>query len=191
VVIQQNSRKLLMMDIFISETCWARKRWNKIANDIKLVFILQLCNDFRNQVDVSAVAVRVFVYSPLINERCGSKRWNSNIPGTETPPLACCKHIVLSQSTSRPSNHCNKIVPNAFSTKSCIFHYRHHHHKHQDWTLWSVPSPELQLHAPTLLRSSNCSPSLWSVVVWFQRDSVFWYSLQVWKPVPSVFIYLV
>ena len=61
----------------------------------------------------------------------------------------------------------------------------------KDWTLWSVPSPDLQLLAPTLLRSSNCSPSLWSVVVWFQGDSVLWHSLQVWKPVPSVFIYLV
>ena len=61
----------------------------------------------------------------------------------------------------------------------------------KDWTLWSVPSPELQLLVPTLLRSSNCSPSLWSVVVWFQRDSVLWHSLQVLKPVPSVFIYLV
>ena len=38
VVIQQNSRKLLMMDILMSETCWAHKKWNKIANDIKLVF---------------------------------------------------------------------------------------------------------------------------------------------------------
>ena len=49
----------------------------------------------------------------------------------------------------------------------------------KDWTLWSFPSPELQQLAPTLLRSSNCSPSLWSVVVWFQRDSVLWHSLQV------------
>ena len=38
VVIQQNSRKLLMMDILMSETCWAHKKWNKIARDIKLVF---------------------------------------------------------------------------------------------------------------------------------------------------------
>ena len=29
VVIQQNSRKLLMMDIFMSETFWAHKKWNK------------------------------------------------------------------------------------------------------------------------------------------------------------------
>ena len=38
VVIQQNSRKLLMMDILMSETCWAHKKWNKIASEIKLVF---------------------------------------------------------------------------------------------------------------------------------------------------------
>ena len=38
VVIQQNSCKLLMMDILMSETCWAHKKWNKIASDIKLVF---------------------------------------------------------------------------------------------------------------------------------------------------------
>ena len=37
VVIQQHSRKLLMMDILMSETCWAHKKWNKIASDIKLV----------------------------------------------------------------------------------------------------------------------------------------------------------
>ena len=38
VVIEQNSRKLLMMDILMSETCWAHKMWNKIASDMKLVF---------------------------------------------------------------------------------------------------------------------------------------------------------
>ena len=37
-VIQQHSRKLLMMDILMSETCWAHEQWNKIASDIKLVF---------------------------------------------------------------------------------------------------------------------------------------------------------
>ena len=38
VVIQQHSRKLLMMDILMSETFWAHKKWNKIASDIKSVF---------------------------------------------------------------------------------------------------------------------------------------------------------
>ena len=60
----------------------------------------------------------------------------------------------------------------------------------KNWTLWSVPSPKLQLLSPTFLWSSNCSPSLRSVVVWFQTDSILWHSLQVLKPVPSVLIYL-
>ena len=38
VVIQQHSRKLLMTEILMSETCWAHKKWNKIASDIKLFF---------------------------------------------------------------------------------------------------------------------------------------------------------
>jgi len=33
-----NSHKLLMTDILMPETCWAHKKWNKIASDIKLVF---------------------------------------------------------------------------------------------------------------------------------------------------------
>ena len=36
VVIHQHCRKLLMMDILMSETCWAHKKWNKIPSDIKL-----------------------------------------------------------------------------------------------------------------------------------------------------------
>jgi len=32
------NRKLLMMDILMSETCWVHKKWNKTASDIKLVF---------------------------------------------------------------------------------------------------------------------------------------------------------
>ena len=38
VVIHQHSRKLLKMDILMSETCWAHNKWNEIASDIKWVF---------------------------------------------------------------------------------------------------------------------------------------------------------
>ena len=38
VVIQQDIRQLLMMDILMSEICWVHKKWNKISSDIKLVF---------------------------------------------------------------------------------------------------------------------------------------------------------
>ena len=40
-VIHQHSRKLLMMDILMSETCWAHKKWNKIVTS-SWSFILQL-----------------------------------------------------------------------------------------------------------------------------------------------------
>ena len=38
VVIHKHSRKLLKMDILMSETCWAHNKWNKIASVIKLIF---------------------------------------------------------------------------------------------------------------------------------------------------------
>ena len=38
VVIHQQSRRLLKMDILMTETCWAHNKWNKIISDIKLVF---------------------------------------------------------------------------------------------------------------------------------------------------------
>ena len=45
VVIQQHSRKLLMMDTLMSETCWVHNKWNKIASDIKLVFYSSTINN--------------------------------------------------------------------------------------------------------------------------------------------------
>ena len=41
VVIHQHSRKLLKMDILMSETCWAHKKWNQIASDNLLCFSQQ------------------------------------------------------------------------------------------------------------------------------------------------------
>ena len=52
VVIQQNSRKLLMMDILQSETCWAHKKWNKIASDIKLVFYSSTITMMHSQINI-------------------------------------------------------------------------------------------------------------------------------------------
>ena len=53
VVIQKNSRKLLMMDILMSETCWAHKKWNKIANDIKLVFYSSTVTTMHGPINIS------------------------------------------------------------------------------------------------------------------------------------------
>ena len=53
VVIQQNSHKLLMMDILMSEKCWAHKKWNKIASDIKLVFYSSTITMMHGPINVS------------------------------------------------------------------------------------------------------------------------------------------
>ena len=55
MVIQQNSRKLLMMDILMSETCWTHKKWNKIASDIKLVFYSSTITMMRGPINISEI----------------------------------------------------------------------------------------------------------------------------------------
>ena len=61
VVIQQNSSKLLMMNILMSETCWAHKKWNKIASDIKLVFYSSVITMMHGPTNISYTALLVFV----------------------------------------------------------------------------------------------------------------------------------
>ena len=48
VVIHQHSRKLLKMDILMSETYWAHNKWNKIASIIKLVFHSSALEQFQS-----------------------------------------------------------------------------------------------------------------------------------------------
>ena len=61
VVIQQNSRKLLMMNILMSETCWANKKWNKITSDIKLVFYSSTITMMHGPINIR-VTVLIYVY---------------------------------------------------------------------------------------------------------------------------------
>jgi len=69
VVIQQNNRKLLMMDILMSETCWAHEKWNKIASDIKLVFYSSIITmmhgtinkRFANELTILSVESETFI----------------------------------------------------------------------------------------------------------------------------------
>jgi len=65
VVIQQNNCKLLMMDILMSEICWAHKKWNKIASDFKykiasdfkLVFYSSTITMMNGPINISIVGV--------------------------------------------------------------------------------------------------------------------------------------
>jgi len=64
VVIQQKSRRPLMMDILLSETCWAHKKWNKIASDIKLVFYSVTTHFVNNNISVNVTKNTLISYWP-------------------------------------------------------------------------------------------------------------------------------
>ena len=64
VVIQHNSHKLMMMDKLMSETCWAHKKWNKIASDNKLVFYSSKTNILK----FSWYSYHTFSYIPHFNQ---------------------------------------------------------------------------------------------------------------------------
>ena len=84
VVIQQNSRKLLMMDILMSETCWAHKKWNKISSDIKLVFNSSTITMMHGPINIrytielygiSLIPYSTMLYSPFMGFILISWRW--------------------------------------------------------------------------------------------------------------------
>jgi len=59
VVIQQNSHKLLMMDILMSETCWAHKKWNKLASDINLVFYSSTITMMHSPINIRSILLHL------------------------------------------------------------------------------------------------------------------------------------
>ena len=74
VVIQQHSRKLLIMDILMSETCWAHKKWNKIASEIKLVFYSSTITMMHGPINIRLIIIR-----PVEVELCVIQReWQAN-----------------------------------------------------------------------------------------------------------------
>jgi len=83
VVIQQHIRKLLMMDILMSETCWAHKKWNKIASDINQVGFL-----------LSSLLHRAFRRITLIiNQQCTYIKFH--IKTLKIAPTCCDPKIIL------------------------------------------------------------------------------------------------
>ena len=62
VVIHQHSRKLLMMDILMSETCWAHKKWNKTASDVKLVFHSSTITMMHGPINVRLNYIYIYIY---------------------------------------------------------------------------------------------------------------------------------
>jgi len=91
VVVQQNSRKLLMMDILMSETCWANKKGNKIASDIKLVFY---SSSAKNGLLVELKESQTFFTTHLSAFWCSCpylSALNLSVPATHTHHHTCQK----------------------------------------------------------------------------------------------------
>jgi hypothetical protein len=61
---------------------------------------------------------------------------------------------------------------------SMIYNHHQHHHKFQGLD----PSIRPVSRVTTALAKVTSVSSLWSVVIRFQKDSVWWHSLQVQKP---------
>ena len=90
VVIQQQSRKLLMMDILISETYWVHKKWNKIASDIKLVF-------YSSAMKVNIASCWLLLYGLPFSSFPWNERWNER-QGARllvTTSYQCYHHWIL------------------------------------------------------------------------------------------------
>jgi len=87
LVIQQNSRKILMVDILMSETCWAHKKWNKLACYIKLVCYSSTITMMHGPVNISSYHTtnphlkQVFqsVYRNELETRLTHKPWKQEI----------------------------------------------------------------------------------------------------------------
>jgi len=69
VVIQQHSLKLVMMDILMSETCWAHKKWNKIASDVKFVFCSSTITMMHGPINISGKMYSKILYHIFKNNR--------------------------------------------------------------------------------------------------------------------------
>jgi len=80
VVIQQNSRKLLIMDILMSETCWAHKKWNKIASDIKLVFYSSTRSKVYSLLWYGRLLVFLYIFYSLYNYFDSNRKVAVSIP---------------------------------------------------------------------------------------------------------------
>jgi len=83
VVIQQNSPKLLMMDVLMSETCWAHKKWNKIASDIKLVFYSSTITMMHGPINIIYIYIYIYIYPHTYTHFGASLHmptyWDSNV----------------------------------------------------------------------------------------------------------------
>ena len=71
-VVLQHSRRLLKMDILMSETCWAHNKWNKIASD-RLVFHSSTIAMMNGPINIRFTASLTFVFHKHDNKQLVTK----------------------------------------------------------------------------------------------------------------------
>ena len=100
VVIHQHNRKLLMMDILMSETCWAHKKWNKIASDMKLVF-----HSSTNTMMHGPINICNYCISSLRTKMCQFTCTEQEAPDSSQAhrPLVSCCYLVSNFCSCHPS----------------------------------------------------------------------------------------
>ena len=136
VVIQQHSRKLLMMDILMSETCWAHKKWKKIASDIKLVFHSATITMMRGPINIRSITIFYLEMKPAETVELGAfvASSSSSVICQTTGPKPLPKrflHIVRYRASSfnwqysllslRSSSSFLRLLPRLLITSICPF----------------------------------------------------------------------
>ena len=110
VVIHQHSRKLLKIDILMSETCWAHNKWNKIASDIKLVFHSSTIAMMQGPINIRNIKnIRTWRWLGKLESQCIQKSvfdkrvlLLANREVTDTSPGTLSLVSVLAQSCNVP-----------------------------------------------------------------------------------------
>ena len=122
VVIQPNSRKLLMMDILMSETFWAHKKWNKIASDLNLFFYSSTITMMHGPINIRWISSVLVCYS------CVEKNEMGNMETFPSVPAECCWnkkwavkmwcHILVLMRGSNDSTLCVATCHNSLNRSS-------------------------------------------------------------------------
>jgi len=112
VIIQQISRKLLTMDILMSETCWAHKKWNKIASDMKLVFYSSTITMMHGPINMRSILES--------NPYCILQFTSSNKYPSSSQ--VCCNFLLSVAILIRCPQPDNTITTHCFSARTYLLH---------------------------------------------------------------------
>ena len=93
-----------MMDILISETCWAHKMWNKMTSDIKLVlYPSTLHKSFEISLNVLKLVMKILLKVSCISwiRRCLSVYWGLQVPSKSRNAITQWHNVVYRKRATR------------------------------------------------------------------------------------------